>query len=268
MADVAAGRQFLDTHHVTRWWMAIVLMGCGHVVSDPRLVDDGGAPADAADGRDGAPGDAPDAMPPAQGWALVQTKAVEGSTLNVDRVGAQHLVVVAVQLDVGGLVTALTDSSGCNTYTAIAAAHAGCADVTSGLQILFASNSCPGADAISAAATTKVLAMAAWEVAGIRTDAPVDKAVVVDNQVASGNPLGPSITTSEAGEFVVSVVIVANDTTGIHPGNAFTNDQTAFGNGWAHLTDPMAKAGSYQAQWDQSSAGVYCASAAAFKAAP
>jgi len=36
----------------------------------------------------------------------------------------------------------------------------------------------------------------------------------------------------------------------------------------AHLTDPRAPAGTYQAQWDQPRSGAYCASAAAFKVGP
>ena len=74
-------------------------------------------------------------------------------------------------------------------------------------------------------------------------------------------------TTSAAGEFVMASAIVFDTVSGIHPGNEFTNDQVSDGNGWAHLTDPMAPAGVHQAQWD-ATPGSYCASAVAFKVGP
>jgi len=90
----------------------------------------------------------------------------------------------------------------------------------------------------------------------------------LNDQPATTAPVGPMIMTSTAGEFVVSVAIVENAARRIHAGDEFTNDQTTNGNGWAHLTDPMAAAGTYQAQWDQPQSGVYCAAAAAFAVGP
>ena len=242
------------------WLMTIALVGCGHIGIDPRLTDieDDGGLADVL----------PDAVPGAPGWVLVQTEAVQGPTLTVDPLGSQHLIVMAVQLDQDGLVTAITDNSNCNSYMSISTAHAGCAELETELVMYYANPSCTGATTISVAATTSVLAAVVWEVSGIRTDDPLDTAIVLDDQPASTSPLGPTITTSTDGEFVVSVAIVDNIASGIHPGNEFTNDQFAFGNGWAHLTDPMAKAGVHQAQWDQPDPGVYCANAAAFKIVP
>ncbi len=104
-----------------------------------------------------------------------------------------------------------------------------------------------------------------WEVAGLRTSGALDTGVAVSDQPASNTPLGPSITTKTPGEFVVSVAIVANGISGTHAGNAFTNDLRTRGDGWAHLTDPAAPAGSYQAEWDQGTAGDYCSDAAAFR---
>jgi len=63
------------------------------------------------------------------------------------------------------------------------------------------------------------------------------------------------------------VALVENVVFRARTGNEFTNDHVANGNGWAHLTSPTATAGVHQAQWDQSTAGRYCAGAAAFKAA-
>jgi hypothetical protein len=94
---------------------------------------------------------------------------------------------------------------------------------------------------------------------------PLDTATKIDNQPATNIALGPSITTAAPGEFVVSVVIVANGVSATHPGNEFNNDARTRGNGWAHLADATAPAGPKQAQWDQNTAGTYCANAAAFR---
>jgi hypothetical protein len=113
-----------------------------------------------------------------------------------------------------------------------------------------------------------VLATVMWEVAGIDPTSPLDKGTKLDDQAASTMPLGASITTSAAGEFVVSVVIVSGSVSGIHAGSLFTNDHRTFGNGWAHLTDPASAPGTYQAQWDQVFSGGSCASSAAFFVGP
>jgi hypothetical protein len=233
---------------VLRWLAALALVGCGRIGFDSL---DGGAPL-----GDGAG---------ATRWALVQTAGMTGPRATLRRLGAHHLVVVAVQSD--GRVTAITDSSGCNAYVAIPASHA-TDRLGDDLQIFYAEDSCPEADAISVAATTKVFAAVVWEVAGIRTDDPLDTAAASSDLPATTAPVGPMIATTTAGEFVVSVAIVENDAPRIHAGDEFTNDETTNGNGWAHLTDPMAAAGSYQAQWDQPQPGVYCAAAAAFQVGP
>lgn len=223
----------------------MALVGCGRIGFDPT-------------GDAGAPGR----------WALIQTAGSRSSNVGLAPLGAHHLVVVAVQLFSDGRVTAILDSSACNTYVEIPAAHAVNRSLGDGLQIFYAKNSCPGADDLGVAATTAVFATVVWEVAGIRTDTPVDTAAVLNDRPASTAPIGPTITTSAAGEFVVSAAMVENLAATIHAGNEFTNDQITNGNGWAHLTDPMAEAGDHQAQWDQLVPGAYCASAAAFRVGP
>jgi hypothetical protein len=53
--------------------------------------------------------------------------------------------------------------------------------------------------------------------------------------------------------------------TGIVSGNSFTSDSTANGNGWAHLV--ASSAGTYNAQWTNTSSGTYASSTVSFKAA-
>ena len=228
-----------------RWLLAMALVGCGRIGFDPT--GDGGGP-----GR----------------WALIQTAGSRSSNVSLLPLGAHHLVVVAVQLSSDGRVTAILDTSACNAYVEIPAAHAVDRPLGDAVQIFFAKNSCPGADDLGVSATTAIFATVVWEVSGIRTDDPVDTAVVLNDRPASTAPIGPTITTSTAGEFVVSAAMVENLAATIHAGNEFTNDQITNGNGWAHLTDPMAAAGDHRAQWDQPDAGTYCASAAAFRVGP
>lgn len=231
----------------------MALVGCGHIGFDP-IAD-----------RDGGPqGDAPAPSP----WALIQTSGARSATVTVKPLGAHHLVVVAIQISGGGLVTAITDSSNRNSYIAIPGAHAVENTLGDDLQIFYARDSFPGGDAVGIAATMQVHAAVVWEVSGIRTDEPLDTAAVLNSQPESTAPLGPAITTRASGEFVVTAAMVENVATRIHAGDEFTNDQTTNGNGWAHLTDPMAAAGTYQAQWDQPASGLSCAAAAAFQVGP
>ena len=136
------------------------------------------------------------------------------------------------------------------------------------LQLWYAKSSCAGATSISIGATDTVTAAVVWEVAGIRTDNPLDTATALNDQPASSTTVGPMITTSAAGEFVVSVALAEHAITAIHAGNEFVNDHITRGNGWGHLADPHAAAGVHQAQWDQSPPGGACASAAAFRVGP
>jgi len=203
---------------------------------------------------------------PSTPWALIQTAAAQSSTLRLEPVGAQHLVVVAVQITDQSLATLIDDST-CNTYVPIAAAHSFNANQGDELRLFYAKDTCAGARAITITNASGVTAVA-WEVSGIRTDDPLDSASTLNDQPPTTTPVGPTITTSTAGEFVVSAAIVTNSVSGVVAGNGFTNDHLTNGNAWAHLTDSMAPAGEYQAQWNQPMRGTYCASAAAFKVVP
>jgi hypothetical protein len=203
---------------------------------------------------------------PARPWTLVQTRA----STNLRRVsiaasGAGHLIVVAVETNASA-VAAVTDDAG-NTYLPIVESRAAVVAGSFGVELWYAASSNAGATTISAVADV-IYAMAAWEVAGIRTTSPLDTASKLDNQPPTTTPVGASITTSTDGEFVVSVVVVSNEISGLTAGSPFTNDHTAFGNGWAHLTSAAAPAGTYQARWDQPERGSSCATSAAFFVGP
>lgn len=234
-----------------RGLLVTLVLGCGRIGFEPSR--DGAVVADVAP------------------WRLIQSADVEGdartATVRVQPIGADNLVVVAVAIDAGnGIVNAVTDSSGCNAYVPIANALAHGADLGETLALFYAVKSCPGAVSITATGNADLRAVAVWEVAGIDTTDPLDVAGALDQQPRSSRVLGPMLTTSAPGDFVVAAVIAEFFITNIHAGDEFVNDLDADGNGWAHLVDARSPAGGYQAEWDELPAGLYCASAAAFRA--
>lgn len=236
--------------------LVLVAAGCGRIDFDRTFApggDDGGSDRDS----DGA---AP------HRWALVQAVGSTTSPVTIAPSTSGTLIVVAVHATSPATVTAIADDAG-NSYAAIPAAHATNSSPPDDLELWYASDARPGATAITVTANSLISAVI-WEVAGIQAASPLDTATVLDSQAATTTPIGPSITTAGAGELVISVAIVANGISGTHAGNEFTNDLRTRGDGWAHLTDPAAPAGTHQAEWDQGTSGRYCATAAAFLPAP
>ncbi|MGE5184935.1 MAG: hypothetical protein ACM31C_22860 [Acidobacteriota bacterium] len=231
----------------------------GPVIRDAPAIDTPPL-SDAFVPRD-TPADA--AAPP---WVLVQTKGSQSASVTLAATGAGHLLVVAIETNATDPVTAVADSAN-DTFAALPSARATNSAANLGVELWAASNAQAGATAVTVIAPV-VHAVVVWEVANVRTAGALDKVTLLDDQPATTLPAGAAITTAAPGEFVVSVAIVANQVSGIHAGNEFTNDHTTFGNGWAHLTDPAAPAGSHQAKWDQGTAGAYCAVSAAFLIGP
>ena len=121
---------------MVRWLLAVVLVGCGHIGFYPVAGRDGGPPDDMAVAR----------------WELVQTAGTRAATVAVKPLASHHLVVVAIQIDSGGQITGVTDTSNCNAYVAIPEAQATCTVLGDGLQLFYARDSCAGADGIRIAA--------------------------------------------------------------------------------------------------------------------
>ena len=208
-------------------------------------------------------------MPP---WELVQTVSVTNdrldATIHVNPLGAGHLVVVALNIDEAGTVKTIADSGASNQYRLIQAGSVQSMSVDASLWLYYVENSRPGADEILIAATHAISGVVVWEVAGVRTDDSLDAAATLNDQPPSKEPLGPQITTSAPGDFVVSVALANGRITRMHPDNEFTFDDDGQGNGWSHLTDSRAPAGLHWAQWDQMSADQTCSGAAAFQIGP
>lgn len=248
----------------------MMLAGCGRFGFEAPAAD----ALAAADASTSEPVDSGD-TPAAPAWTLVQTRSAIPQSrtpldiaINIDPLGARHLVVVAVEVDQDGTVSSVTDDCD-NTYELIPAAHTTCAAMKCRLDTFYVRSSCAGSGAIRITATTEILAAVMWEASGLRGDDPLDTASTVpDDRPATTAPVSPSIATNSDGEFVVAVAIAENKIQGLRAGSEFTNDQNSFFNGWAHLTDTAAKAGTHQAEWVQDQSGAYCANAAAFRTAP
>jgi len=224
---------------------------------DGAIPDDGTPPGDTTATADGPGSDAPQTA----AWTLIQTKDRSmSSTISFPATGAHHLLVVGIEAETP--VTSVTDNAG-NVYDRIATSRAEVPVPGLGVEMWFVADSVAGATTITAASANGIDALDLWEVGGLPSPT-VDAVATLDDQPATTSPAGAEITTSSAGEFVVSIVIVKDRVNSIQNGGAFTMDHMTFFNGWAHLTDAMAPAGTYQAQWSSTS-GSYCASTVAFR---
>jgi hypothetical protein len=179
---------------------------------------------------------------------------------------AGELIVIAVQLDVNGQVTSMTDDAvGPSSYTRLPASRAN--TVSTGVEMWFTQQANPGATTVTVESGGTLNSVVAWQFATPGT-ARWDVALALSNQPASTTPVAPQVTTASADEIILAATVVANDVSGIQAGSEFTNDTQTNSNGFAHLTDPQAPAGGYQAVWDQPSNGVYCSDAVAFAMGP
>jgi len=229
----------------------VCCVACGRIGFSP-VSGDGASPVDAA--------------PP---WRVIQV--VEGGpALSFTATAAGSTVIVGIHLATGPRVTSIVDNApgGGNTYTAIPSADAINTDNSNQVDLWYGAVTKPGATQLTVTPAGNVSGIVVWEVSGVRATAPLDSSTSLSNQPATTLPAGPLISTSARGDFVVSVLIHAANITGIHAGNEFSNDSLSGANGWAHLTDAGAPAGSYQGQWDADVSASYCASAASFFVGP
>jgi hypothetical protein len=134
-------------------------------------------------------------------------------------------------------------------------------------EIWYAVNSNSGATVVTptfAGSPTRVQ-ITVWEVSGVSTLRPDVTNISSGNVVLNDTP-GPAVTTTQVGDFVVSV-LYANSAafSRISTGNEFTDDFKTNGAGWAHITSNSSSAGTHQASWFTAApAGKYCASTVAF----
>ena len=192
------------------------------------------------------------------------------STCTIPATGSGNLIVVGWQA--GGSVntsvtlSSVTDNAG-NTYAEAGAARS--VDTASGsvADVWYAGNSVSGATTLTITPSSPITNGGAviWEFAGADLSAPLDQTAILNSQAPNVAPTGAAVTTTTGADVVISLAAVANNVTGILSGNTFVSDSALKGNGWAHLI--TSAAGTYAAQWNQSPAGTYASSTAAFKAA-
>jgi hypothetical protein len=194
--------------------------------------------------------------------------AFPATTCTIPSTGSGNLVVVGwASAAAGGadLIASITDNAG-NTYSDATGARATDSNMNDMGDVWYAKNSVAGATVLtitpnpSGATGTALI----WEFSGLDKNAPLDQAVALNSQAATTTPMGAQVTASTANELVVSIAWVQGTVTGILSGNAFTNDSTVTGDGWAHYI--AAAPGTYRAQWSSDN-GTYASSAISFKAA-
>jgi hypothetical protein len=199
-------------------------------------------------------------------WAIVNKASHQNvTTLTIPATGTGNLIAVALTFNGTTSVAGVSDnaSGGSNTYVS-AGARSTFGNLST--EIWYAVNSMPDATAVTPTfvGSPTYVGITSWEVSGLSTLAP-DAANVAFGTVVSNTP-GPAVTTTQVGDFIVSVLFAPVATfTGISSGNEFTDDFTTDGDGWAHITSTSATAGTHQASWFTAApAGKYCASTVAF----
>ena len=200
------------------------------------------------------------------GWNIVNKASATGSpltSLTVPSTGAGNVIVVGLVFNGTTKVTGVSDNAG-NIYVS-AGAHSAKGNLSS--DIWYALNSKSGATAVNVtfAGSLTHAEMTEWEVAGLANAAP-DQATISSGLVTITNQVGPAVTTTQVGDFVVSVLFASSAKfTGTSSGNGFTDDFTTNGNGWAHLTGNTSPVNTYQPSWVTANpGGGYAASSVAF----
>jgi len=198
-------------------------------------------------------------------WTIVHKTGKGGAitSLTIPATTAGHLLAVALMFNGTTSVTGVSDNAG-NTY--VSGGARGASNIWS-TEIWYAVNSKAGATVVTPTFATAPTArmIAVWEVSGISSARP-DAANIVTGNLTSSNTPGAPVTTSQVGDFIVSIMLAstANVAT-ISSGNEFTNDFGLMGNGWAHITSNAAAAGTHQASWFSAApSGLYISSTVAF----
>jgi len=190
------------------------------------------------------------------------------STCTIPATSSGNLIVVGYQMSgsTATTITAITDNVG-NSYTEAGASRAIDTGAHTVSDIWYAKNSLSGATSLTITPSVAVSngLVVIWEFGGIDRTAPLDQVATLNNQPSTNLVSGATITTSSSIEAIVAIAVVGGGVSGIASGNAFTNDSTLQGNGWAHLI--TSSTGAYTAQWPQNPANTFAASTASFKAA-
>lgn len=207
--------------------------------------------------------------------SLVQaTSTVTSSNVNSvsstfsSAVTTGDLIVVSVGGSNDETISSITDNgSPANTYSQVTGAYDGGTDSSHWTDIWYAKNIGGNAKTVtvtlSGTATKQVLQL--WEVSGADTSAPLDGNGVHGFSTTGSVDTGPTITTTNANDFLASAVRTNGNGISSQNDATFTLDTGNSKGGWSHAI--VASTGSYTPKWNDSSASQGGASVAAFKAA-
>ncbi len=205
-------------------------------------------------------------------WELVQVGSLDNAASNNgNRVSLQpsrpgSLIAVGIDGSPSDSVASVVDDAG-SSFVPIPGARA--ARVNGGaIDVWYAAGTSGGATSV----TVNMLsggnpgAIVVWEAANLRASGALDTALSMSSGTALSSLVvsGPEIVTTNPGEFVISIALVAGAVTRSDPGNEFANDAMPEGDGWAHLANLAAPAGPHQAVWDLDSTGTFATAAVAF----
>ena len=199
--------------------------------------------------------------------SLVQNPSVTGSHLTLSQAtGSGNLLVVAINVAGSGVaITGVSDNAtgGSNTYVGASNSFASASNGKT--QIWYAANSKAGATFVNVTTTGSIqgIDVVLLEYSGVDTISPLDVAAAKNNGSSSASPVGPSITTTTAGDVVVASVLYAGGITGAN--SPYTIESTTNGDGVAdHITTNTVT--NEQVTFVGNS-GAYAIAAAAFKPA-
>jgi len=234
----------------------VVCVGCGRIGFDATTSTGDAMPA----------GDSP-----ASGGSITIVQALANSTsvsstlmLAISSTKQGNLLVALAGTTKNQMITSVTDNAG-NTYVS---AGAFSQDVNSGeTDYYYCANATGGATQVTAMSDTTNAAMLFYEIAGARATSPLAQVNALSSRPASLVPQGAPVTTTVAGEVILTNADVMNAVVDLRPGAAFIPDAPAMTtDGAAHLV--AATPGTYMASWDQSFSGTYATSTVAFFPAP
>jgi hypothetical protein len=235
--------------------MGLVCASCGRLAFDPL-----------GDGASSAGSDSDSDSASSTPWRIAQTTSAQSNTVPLRPVAAGNTLIAAIQGPTSDVVAGVSDDVG-ESFVAIPAAHP---SDGSELEVWYVAHAVGGAQVltISMVSGAAPKGVVVWEVANLRAPQPLDTALPLIGLPASLNPIGPPLTTSEVGEFVITFTVVSFNVIAIHAGNEFTEDTFTDGNGWAHLTDPRAPPGMHSAEWDCDTVGGFASTAVSFFPGP
>ena len=203
-------------------------------------------------------------------WHLTQANGAASGVVPITATTAGNLLLVGVHLDYAGSITAVHDNApgGGNSYTEIAVTQSFNSANMDQAEMWYVPSTKAGATTVTVtvAGGTAFSAMV-WEVDVLGASVQLEIGTVFSNGAATSLPKSPSIQILVPGSFVAAMTAGAGAVTGIHAGNAFTNDSIAGGDGWAHLTDTDTAPGNFTAEWDSAS-GTYCSAGVGFQLGP